>query len=258
VHFGEFAWKRGARRWGELPGHVEDFVNDWCRSHGKHRKGKQAKQHVAAEAANPIWQMLELILPGCNANRHLRSPEPFVQQAPGFWLYLREERGLRPTSIDLYVHNLRRFENYLATINLRELHALSPTVLSAFVINAAQALAKEALTGLCSHLRIFLSFLHRERLTPTDLSVSVDCPRVYRLSKLPRSILWEDIQRLLTTVERRTPIGKRDYAMLLLLITYGLRAREVAAMTLDSIDWKRERLQASALTRVDPPPAHQM
>ena len=38
------------------------------------------------------------------------------------------------------------------------------------------------------------------------------------------------------------PAGKRDYAMLLLLVTYGLRAREVAALTLDDIDWKRERL----------------
>jgi integrase/recombinase XerD len=243
LHFGEFAWKRGARRWEELPSHVEGFVIDWCRSRGKHRRGKQGKQHVASEAANPIWQMLELILPGCGANRYARHPEPFVQQAPAFWLYLREERGLRPASVALYVHNLRRFESYLKTINLLELHALSPTVLSSFVIDAAQALAKESLSGLCSHLRVFLSYLHGERLTTTDLSVSVDCPRVYRLSKLPRSILWEDIQKLLTTVERRTPIGKRDYAILLLLITYGLRAREVAALTLDSIDWKRERLQ---------------
>ena len=43
-------------------------------------------------------------------------------------------------------------------------------------------------------------------------------------------------------MERRTPCGKRDWAILLLLVTYGLRGREVAALTLDDIDWKRERL----------------
>lgn len=48
---------------------------------------------------------------------------------------------------------------------------------------------------------------------------------------------------MLDAVDRRTPGGKRDYAILLLLVTYGLRAREVAALSLDDIDWKRERLR---------------
>jgi integrase len=47
---------------------------------------------------------------------------------------------------------------------------------------------------------------------------------------------------MLEAVDRRSAVGKRDYAILLLLITYGLRAREVAALTLDDIDWDRERL----------------
>lgn len=47
---------------------------------------------------------------------------------------------------------------------------------------------------------------------------------------------------MLSVVERRMPAGKRDYAILLLLVTYGLRAREVAALLLDHVDWKRERL----------------
>ena len=48
---------------------------------------------------------------------------------------------------------------------------------------------------------------------------------------------------MLEAVDRRTPIGKRDYAILLLLVTYGLRAREIAPMTLDDIDWRNDRLR---------------
>jgi integrase len=48
---------------------------------------------------------------------------------------------------------------------------------------------------------------------------------------------------MLDVVDRRTVVGKRDYAILVLLVTYGLRGREVAALTLDDIDWKRERLR---------------
>src|ERR1041385_8926907 len=48
---------------------------------------------------------------------------------------------------------------------------------------------------------------------------------------------------MLAAVDRRSSVGKRDYAILLLLVTYGLRGREVAALTLDDIDWERERLR---------------
>jgi integrase/recombinase XerD len=47
---------------------------------------------------------------------------------------------------------------------------------------------------------------------------------------------------MLDQVDRRTFVGRRDYAMLLLMVTYGLRAREVALLTLDDLDWKRDRL----------------
>jgi integrase len=49
---------------------------------------------------------------------------------------------------------------------------------------------------------------------------------------------------MLEAVDRRTAVGKRDYAMLLLFVTYGLRGREVAALTLDDLDWKHDRLAA--------------
>ena len=67
--------------------------------------------------------------------------------------------------------------------------------------------------------------------------------QVYRLNDVPRSITWDEVRRMLEAVERRTIRGRRDYAILLLLVTYGLRANEVAKLTLDDIDWKRERLQ---------------
>ena len=53
------------------------------------------------------------------------------------------------------------------------------------------------------------------------------------MSGIPRSISWDDVRRVLEMIDRRTPIGRRDYAILLLLVTYGLRAREVAALTPD-------------------------
>jgi site-specific recombinase XerD len=89
---------------------------------------------------------------------------------------------------------------------------------------------------------VFLRYVHREGVLANDLNAAVGWPQVYRLSSVPRSISWDDVNRVLASVDRRTATGRRDYAILLLLITYGLRGREVAALTLDDIDWKRERL----------------
>jgi integrase len=76
-----------------------------------------------------------------------------------------------------------------------------------------------------------------------DLSAAVEMPQVYRLAAVPRSITWDEVRRMLEVVDRRTVKGRRDYAILLLLVTYGLRAHEVSKLTLDDIDWERERLQ---------------
>ncbi|CDX52802.1 Putative integrase/recombinase (fragment) [Mesorhizobium plurifarium] len=84
--------------------------------------------------------------------------------------------------------------------------------------------------------------MHREGLLQRDISKLVEVPQHYRLADIPRSIGWDSVQKMLDQVDRRTGVGRRDYAMLLLMITYGLRAREVAMLTLEDLDWKRDRL----------------
>jgi site-specific recombinase XerD len=188
--------------------------------------------------------MLRVVLPGFTGRgRPRRTQEPFASQAPRFFASLRQERGLRDETVLHYRHHLGRFEDYLRRIGLTELSALSPAVLGAFVVEQSRRLARTSVRDLCGVLRVFLRYLHRERVVSKDLTAAVESPQTYRLATLPRSITWEAVRRMLETVDRRTAAGRRDYAILLLLVTYGLRAREVAALTLDDIDWKRDRLR---------------
>lgn len=242
MHFAQFSASRGAKRWEDLPEHVEAFVAAWTREHGRRGKTQEAKRQVAGAARVPVEQMVRLLLPNYQGHKRAPLPQPFAEGAPGFFAYLREERGLRPASIALYGHNLRRLEGYLRRIELPSLSSLSPPVLSGFFTDSAQTLGKPALSALCTQVRIFLGYLYREGLIPRDLSQGIDRPRIYRLSDIPRAISWEEVRRLLEAVDRRSAVGKRDYAILLLLVTYGLRAREVAALSLDALDWGHERL----------------
>jgi len=238
--FGEFAQCRGALSWDDLPAHIEPFVAHWVKLHAKNPK--QAVQWVASEAQTPVNQLLSLILsnhPGSRARRSVSTP--FINQAPKFFQYLSEERGLKNSSLFHYGHYLRSFEAYLKRINLFKLEELSPTILSAFIIDNNQ-FSKTTMTGLCSTLRVFLRYLYSEQLHLRDLSSTIESPRQYKLADVPRSISWGDVQSMFDAVDRRTKLGKRDHAILLLLITYGLRGYEVAALTLDHIDWQQERL----------------
>ena len=69
-----------------------------------------------------------------------------------------------------------------------DLKDLSPLLLSAFVTESAGRFGRTAMIGLCSALRVFLRYLHREGVVGRDLAHGVEPPQVYRLAELPRSI----------------------------------------------------------------------
>jgi site-specific recombinase XerD len=241
-HFGEFACAHGATAWTELPAHVDAFVEHWVRERGQGRKTVLAREKLVSEARNPIQQMLRLVVPGyCPRSRARWAREPFHGRAGEFFAHLRNERGLREASLLHYKHHLGPFEAYLERIQLLDLGELSPAVLGAFLAESGH-LSRTSLRNRCGVLRVFLRYLHREGLVPKDLSASVESPQSYRLSGLPRSITWDEVRRMLEGADRRCAVGRRDYAILLLLVTYGLRGREVAGLTLDHLDWKRDQL----------------
>jgi len=158
--------------------------------------------------------------------------------------YLTEEKGLRPHSIHHYRFYLRQFATYLERIGIDDLSKLSPTVLSGFIAEyAPPRVSWETVRNACGTLRVFLRYVHREGVTAKDLSSLVEFPQSYRHAGLPRSISWDQVEQVLAGIDRRSACGKRDYTMLLLLATYGLRGAEVAGLTLDDIDWRNERLK---------------
>ena len=242
VEFGEFARVRGANTLEDLPVHLDAFVAKWAaRQQRAHLRGDF--ERVGREVRGPIEQMLRLAVPGFTGRGRPHRRAPFGEVAPGFFEYLVTERGLRPVSILAYRISLDRFEDYLVRVGVTELSVVSPTLLAAFVAERrATGLAKTTVRQTCGALRVFLRYAHREGVLARDLSDTVQWPQVYRLSDVPRSISWAAVDRVLAGVDRRTDCGKRDYAILLLLVSYGLRGREIAALTLDDIDWKRERL----------------
>jgi site-specific recombinase XerD len=70
-----------------------------------------------------------------------------------------------------------------------------------------------------------------------DLAAAVPVVANWSMSSIPRAIAADQVRQLLASIDRRTAMGRRDYAILLLLARLGLRAGEVAFLELDDIDW---------------------
>lgn len=240
--FGDFASQRGATDGASALLHVEAFAAHWQALHGGNCRASDSLLKVAKDARNPVKQMLGLALHGKVERLRQSKPFPFEDGAPGFLAYLLEERGLQQSSIRHYTHYLNGFAGYLKRQGVTAVSMLSPTLMAAFIVDQCPGMASSTRRDLCGTLRVFLRYCHREGWIERDLSAAVEMPQTYRLAEVPRSISWDDVRRMLSCVDRRTVMGCRDYAILLLLVTYGLRANEVAKLTLDDIDWKRERL----------------
>ena len=247
VQFGNFALKQGARQHEQLPAYLEPFLKFWFQRRHRRRFSGQPRPPVTRYARAAIEQLLRVVVPGfVGRPRRHAIPEPFADRAPGFATYLRQERGLRETTVGLYDEHLRAFAAYLTDLGAMNLQALSPTILSRFLTTRSEHLKRSTVRTRCGVLRVFLRYLYRERLVVRDLSVFVEATPCYRLAHVPRSISAEEVQKVVNGIDHRTVLGRRDYAMVLLLVTYGLRAREVAALTLDDIDWHHDRLRVPA------------
>jgi site-specific recombinase XerD len=244
MHFGNFAAQRGAETWEALPSHIDAFVEEGIRFMKKKRRTEASIRRVRSELRVPVEQMLRLVVPGYKGlGRARRTTRPFTRQLPQFFDYLATERGICRETIFSYDCYLTAFEKYLERESV-SLAAVTPTHLTAFITErAAVGVRVAGLTAVCTGLRVFLRYAHRQGFLARDLSVAVDGPLVYRLATVPRSIPWNDVTRLIAAVDRRDATGKRDYALLLLLVTYGLRVKEVASLLLDDVDWKHDRIR---------------
>jgi len=164
--------------------------------------------------------------------------------AADYAAYLTDVRGLVATTVTGHLGTVSRFLAGLGDDELGfRLSTLSPYDIEAFVRSAGQRYGRDTLSHVVANLRSFLRFLGIRGLAPARLDGHVDSPRTYRRERLPRSLPWETVRALLQSIDQASAKGLRDYAMLLLIATYGLRCCEIAGLTLNDLDWRQRRIR---------------
>jgi site-specific recombinase XerD len=165
------------------------------------------------------------------------QPTPAERRAQAFGQYLLEVRALaRPTVVN-YVPFIRSFlkDSFgSARVTLSRLRA-SDVV--RFVQRQAPRLHRKTAKLMTTALRSFLQYTRYIGEVTLDLAAAVPIVANWSMTSIPRAISADHVRQLLASIDRRTAVGRRDHAILLMLARLGLRAGEVVSLELGDIDW---------------------
>jgi integrase/recombinase XerD len=190
------------------------------------------RDHVSLRAMSPLLGYLRAVGVVPSASTVAASPEEVLLER--YAGYLANERGLVPGSVAQYVRAARMFLHH----DEFDVAGLNAAQVAEFVLSECRrgpaAYAKRAM----SRLRSLLRFLFVEGLTEIDLAPAVPSVASRRLESLPKAVDRTAVAQLLGGCDRRTVVGRRDFAILTVLARLGLRAGEVAKLQLRDIDWR--------------------
>lgn len=157
--------------------------------------------------------------------------------------WLREERGLATASVDALLWEARHFCAWFIKHPNASFADLTVRDLDIYMDMRARGLTRKSLKDVAERLRSLLKHLHRTGRTAADLSQHVIAPLLYAYEGIPSALSSDQISIVLKSVRKdRSPMGLRDYAILQLLATYGLRSGEISRLRLEDIDWRADIL----------------
>jgi integrase/recombinase XerD len=233
---------------GARPTHIESFIQaklDQFKQ--RHRTLPRHPRQWRTRYAGAIHRLLRMV------NLAWPPPEPPVNECErfqrevldGYGRWLVDVHGLSKETLRKNGDAARVFLQWLGDrANRDSLRQLGISEIDQYLSWRMPGLRRATRHGVSQCLRSFLRYLHAEKFIAKDLSTAVSGPIMYKFEDIPRAFTEQQVKALLDTTRRdKTATGLRDYAILMLLSTYGLRAGEVVRLRIDDIDWRADRLR---------------
>jgi site-specific recombinase XerD len=157
--------------------------------------------------------------------------------------YLVDVRAVARSTIQEYSRGGRRFLEWLRR-RRRRLRSLRGRDVLRFIEDlAGERPTRSWRNRITSQTRLFLRFLYMERIIGNDLAPAVPKLRYWRLAAVPRHLSWDDVRKLIRSVDTKTSTGKRDKAILLLIARLGMRGEEVRTLETRHVAWREGEIR---------------
>ena len=215
------------------------FVDCYCQRHALgHSAARNAR--TAVYALNRVYCVLGREVPPWRVAPVTGSAATAVLRAYGDYLVVH--RGSPPTTVHKKLTHIGYFHEHLRKCG-HTWRSMSLADIDSFLIDCSHRYARTTTADIASSIRSFSRFLFSSGRSRRNLADSVIAPVQRKYERPHRALAWEDVQRLLHAVNRSNPRGLRDYAILLMMSTYGFGAGEVIGLKLDDINWNAATLR---------------
>lgn len=218
---------------------VKAAIKEWSRTRSRSCSADAAANRRRRFLGRAVrWLNFEGCLDQPPAARH-----PHADLVAAFAGWMRDERGLSEGTIDVRCRAADGFFVWL----VGQRRALASVGISdidrALAAKRAQGCSRTTIMNHADQLRAFFKFAERNGWCRPGIAAGIMPARTYPDDMLPMGVNREDVLRLLATTEGGRAVDVRDRAILMLIVTYGLRAGEVGGLQLDDLDWEREVLR---------------
>jgi site-specific recombinase XerD len=195
---------------------------------------------VRQGAAAALRRLLDLLrqLEVCGAAPAPSAPTPVQRTIAAYGVYLQKELGLSAKTVVQYCSFAVAFLSEHFGSGPVDLARLRGRDVIQFVLQQAARLSPARAKAATIALRSFLRYVRYCGGTQYDLAGTVPTVANWSMTAIPRAIAPDHLRAVLASCRGDTPIGRRDYAILMLLARLGLRSSEIVSLTLDSIDWE--------------------
>lgn len=232
-HFNQYLKRIGIKKFRDVrESYADRFIST------RIRKGKYGRHREVASATRSIFKYLK--------NKHVITNDmevyPHESVLEEYTKYLSEECSLIPETVEIYhrylVPLLKKMED--GGVFEERLRNLSIEEIERFFREQGKSKAQTTRGQIRATLCRFLHFCFARGYIPRDLSETVPKICNYRLSNVPTNISERDVEKLLASIDRTKPPGKRDYAIIQLLHTYGVRGIQIRRLRLQHILWHQK------------------
>jgi site-specific recombinase XerD len=226
--FSRWLTQQGLTVYETTPEHTNHYL--------RYRAQRQRPRDGDAAALERLLDLLRHV--GALAEAVPIAKTPAQQLTDEFGLYLRQERARASPTVTYYLEFVRRFLCDRFAGGPVALAALGAADVIGFVQRQAAGLHPKRAKLMTTALRSFLQYARYRGDLILDLAAAVPTVAHWSMASLPRSLPPDHVERVLAPCDRQTVIGRRDYAILLLLARLGLRAGAVVSLKLEDIDWE--------------------
>ena len=167
-------------------------------------------------------------------------PEGFFDSYGSFMEYLRQKE-LSSSTIRNYRETAQQFIRHMISIGIESSEIISSAGILSF-LSASKHFSTNSFSYLLTGVRQYLSFLFRNGFLDEDFSEILPQVKKPRYAGIPHIWSKEELKAILNAVDRMSPTGKRDYAIMLLVIQTGFRAADIRRLKLKDIDWKNHKI----------------